>query len=120
MQLAKAKGAKVISTDISPFKIEMAKRLGADHVFDARENIPEKIKEVTGRKADRAVICAAAPQVLEQALSSVDNGGTILLFAMFDPSNDLQIPLKNLWGITMTSSYAAAKKDLEEAMQLLK
>jgi L-iditol 2-dehydrogenase len=122
IQLAKAHGAdKVIATDLNPFRMKMAKKLGADYVFDARENIPEKVKEVNeGRLADRVIICAAAVPVLDQAINSVDRGGTILLFAMFDPNSNLNTPVKNLWGITITSSYAAVKCDLEEAIQLLK
>ncbi len=123
MQLAKAKGAKVIATDVSQFKLDMAKKLGADYVFDARENIPEKVKEVNGgRLADRVIVCVAAPPAIKQAIESVDRGGTILVFAMFDPNSDLQIPLPQLMskGVTVTTSYAAVKQDLEEAIDLLK
>ncbi|MBU0530096.1 MAG: alcohol dehydrogenase catalytic domain-containing protein [Candidatus Aenigmatarchaeota archaeon] len=122
IQLAKSKGAKVIATDVDRFKLDMAKKLGADYVFDAREDIPEKVKEVNGKLADRVIVCASAPPAVKQAMESVDRGGTILVFALFEPGTDLNLPLPHLMsrGVTITTSYAAVKRDLQEATELLK
>lgn len=122
IMLAKSKGCKVIATDIDPFRLELAKKMGADYVFDARENIPEKVKEVNGKLADRVIVCVAAPSAIKQAVESVDIGGTLLIFALFGPESDVNVNLPSLMnrGVTVTTSYAAVKPELEEAIFLLK
>jgi threonine dehydrogenase-like Zn-dependent dehydrogenase len=64
--LAEAAGAgKIIAFEISPERRELAKKVGADHVFDPREVSPgEVIMELTGGQgADFHVEAAGAPQV---------------------------------------------------------
>ena len=55
-------------------------------------------------------------------MGSVDRGGTILFFAPTDPYVELPIKVEELWKncINLVTSYAADKKDLEEAMKLIK
>ncbi len=115
IQLAKEKGAKkIIATDIDNFRLEMAKRFGADAIHNAKNELNEK--------ADVVILCAAAPAAIEQAIKSVDKGGTILIFAMASPETMAELPLNEMSvkGATITTSYAAAKQDLEEAIELLK
>lgn len=124
MQLAKANGAaKVIATDISEYRLKAAKRLGADHVLDAKEDVPASVMKLNGnRLADRVIICTGALPAFKQALHSVDRGGTILFFAPTDPDVELPIKVEELWKncINLVTSYAADKRDLEEAMKLIK
>jgi len=84
--LAKAAGAgKVISFEISPVRIELAKAMGADYVFNPVELqkkgiVPwEKILEVTGGEgADLHVEAAGAPaHTLPQMQKSLAIGGKI-------------------------------------------
>ena len=123
IMLAKAKGAgKVIATDVSEYRLNAAKKLGADLVIDARENVPEKVKEFNeGRGADKVIVCTGAMPAMKQALESVDRGGSILFFATTLPGVDLPIPMSDFWRnqITVLTSYAAAPIDLEESMKLI-
>ncbi|UCC76556.1 MAG: alcohol dehydrogenase catalytic domain-containing protein, partial [Anaerolineales bacterium] len=69
--LAEAAGAgKIIAFEISPERRELAKKVGADHVFDPREVNPgEVILELTGGQgADFHVEAAGAPQVTVPAM----------------------------------------------------
>jgi threonine dehydrogenase-like Zn-dependent dehydrogenase len=64
--LAEAAGAgRVIAFEISPERRELAKRVGADHVFDPQRVTPsEVIMDLTrGQGADMHVEAAGAPQV---------------------------------------------------------
>jgi len=111
--LAKSKGAKVIATDINKYRLKKAKEFGADIVVDAKE-------EKLDLKADRVIVCTGAYQAIEEAFNSVDRKGVVLLFAI--PDRDIQIPTSEFWRneITLTSSYGAAPRDLEEALNLIK
>jgi L-iditol 2-dehydrogenase len=102
--------------------LKAAKKFGADAAINAKENVPEKLRQLNdGRLADRVIVCAGAPSASEQALQCVNRGGTILFFAVPGPSTDIRIPFTELWRneISMTTSYGAAPRDLKEALKLL-
>jgi L-iditol 2-dehydrogenase len=112
IQLAKLKGAEVIATDINEYRLKKAEEFGADRVINAKEKI--------NIKADRIIICTGAFAAVEQAFKSIDRKGTILFFAI--PDKKIEIPLEDFWRneVTITSSYGAAPRDLEEALELIK
>lgn len=122
--LAKSLGAgRIIATDINPWRLELAKRFGADEVLDAREDLPAKISTINdGRLAEFIAVNAGAPSAAEQALKCADKGGRILLFAPTKPGAQISVPLFDLWnnGTTLTSSYGAAGEDIIESLQLIR
>jgi L-iditol 2-dehydrogenase len=123
IMLARAMGVgRVIATDICPYRLDMARGLGADAVFDAREDIPARVREANGgRPADLVIVCTGALTAFRQALGSVDRAGTVLTFATTDPGVELPIPLNDFWrnGITVLPSYANSPYDAQVAIQLL-
>jgi L-iditol 2-dehydrogenase len=125
VQLAKFKGVHNIimaSGRSLPYRVELAKKFGATHVLDAKDNLPTKLKEVNeGRLADQVIVCSGAISASMSALECVDNGGTILFFAVPDPTVKLPIPITQFWRneITMRTSYGAAPVDLEDSLRVL-
>ena len=124
ISLAKALGAgRIIATDINKFRLNAAKKFGADVVLVAREDIPELIRNVNdGRFADVAIICTGAISAHEQARKSIDWGGTILLFGVASPGEIWELPVFNFWsnGSKMISSYGGAPVDIEQAIELIR
>jgi len=122
--LAKASGVtRVICTDVSDYRLGMATKLGANAAIQAKDYTPAKLKEVNaGRLADLVIVCTGAPTAFEQALKSVDRGGTILCFATTEPDVKLEVPLNEFWrnGITIMPSYAGAPADIRIAIELLR
>ena len=122
-QLAKFKGVEnIVVADINPYRLMLAKKFGADHALDAKENLPQKLKEANcGRLADQVVVCTGASSAALTALDCVENGGTILFFAVPDPSVKLPVPINQFWRneITMRTTYGAAPNDLEDSMRVL-
>ncbi len=120
--LAKALGAgRIVATDITPHRMEFAKRFGADAVCDAREDVPAFVRDALGRPADLVIVCAGAPAAFEQALASVDRGGTVLCFATTDPGVLLPVPLNDFWrnDITLKPSYGNSPYDASVALELI-
>jgi len=113
IKLAKLIGAKVIATDIDPYRLNKAKEYGADEVIDV------KTQEIN-IKADRIIICTGAQQAVNQAFNCIDKKGIILFFAI--PKENIQIPIVDFWRneLTVTSSYGAAPIDLEESLSLIR
>jgi L-iditol 2-dehydrogenase len=123
IQLTKLKKAqKIVAADINPDRLKLAKKFGADHVIDAKGDLPQQLKELNdGRAADKVIVCTGAVKAALTALECVDRGGTILFFAVPDPTTKIPIPITEFWRneTTIKTSYGAAPKDLEEALQIL-
>jgi L-iditol 2-dehydrogenase len=122
-QLAKFKGLEnIVVADINPYRLELAKKFGANHTLNAKENLPQKLKEINkGRLSDQVIVCTGATSAALTALDCVENGGTILFFAVPDPTVKLPVPINQFWRneITMRTSYGAAPNDLEDSMRTL-
>jgi len=84
-QWARAMGAaKVILVDMVTEKLELASRLGIDHVIDLRKTdaVPAVEQLTGGLGADVCVDAAGAPQATVQAMRSARYGGRIVLLGL--------------------------------------
>jgi L-iditol 2-dehydrogenase len=122
--LAQALGAgRVIATDISPYRLNAAKELGADAVINGKEDVPAKLLELNeGRPADLVIVCTGAMSAFAQAMKSVDRGGTLMYFATTNPGETLPVPINDYWrnGITLLPSYGNSPYDAEVAISLIR
>jgi L-iditol 2-dehydrogenase len=124
IKLARARGVKkIIATDIDEYRLNAAKKFGADAVINAKEDVPNRVKEINeGRLADRVIVCTGAVSAIQQALKSADKGGSILFFAPIEPDINITIPFYEFWNkqVTLTSTYAAVPVDIKEAIELIR
>lgn len=122
--LARVLGAsRIIATDINEYRLNAAKRFGADVVINAKEDVPAKVRRANdNRLADLVMLCTGAMSAMNQALQSVDRGGTIMFFAPTEPGVMLPIPVNDFWrnGITLLPSYGGAPIDILQAMELIR
>jgi L-iditol 2-dehydrogenase len=122
-QLAKFKGAKkVIVADINQYRMNLAVQFGADYAFNAEEPLASKIKAINdGYLADKIIICTGATSARASAIDCVERGGTILFFAVPDPTVKMPLPINQFWRneTTIQTSYGAAPNDIEEALKIL-
>ena len=122
-QLAKFNGVqRIFMADINPFRLRMAEKFGAEHTLNAKENLPQKLKELNNKRlADQVVVCTGATQAALTSLECVDKGGTILFFAVPDPTVKVPVPINQFWRneITIKTSYGAAPTDLEQSLAVL-
>jgi L-iditol 2-dehydrogenase len=123
MQLARTYGAgTVVITDFSPFRLEMARRLGADFAIDAREDVLAVLKELNeGRLADAVVVTASSIQAMEQGMALAGGGATVLLFAPSPPEATLPINPHHLLfsEITIVTSYSCSPVETRQALKLI-
>jgi len=125
VQLARALGAsRVVATDITDYRLEAAQQFGADAVFHAEENLPARLRQVNdGHLADLVIVCTGATSAINQALQSVERGGTVLFFAPTNPGVTIPISVNDFFfrnDITLTTSYAGSPADYSTALELIR
>ena len=117
LQLAKIKEVKKISViDINKYRLNFAKKFGADEIIISVKG--KKIEE----KFDKVIVCTGAKEAIQESLSYLDKGGSVLFFAPSDPKFKISFNFNDFWfkcGKIITS-YAAVKEDIEEAINLIK
>ena len=124
IQLARAHGARrIVATDIGDFRLEAASRFGADATIHGTEDVPARLRDLNeGRLADVVIVCTGALPAVQQAIRSIDRGGTLLFFAPTAADVDVPIPLFDFWRdeISLVTSYAGSGEDLVESMNLIR
>jgi L-iditol 2-dehydrogenase len=121
VKLAKTKKWTIIATDINKTRLEFAAKIGADQVFDASENVPDRLTAELGRKADVVVLSTSALSAIDQAWKCVDKGGCIVFFAVPGPEKQVTVPINDFWTkeIKILTSYYCGPPDITEAIKLL-
>ncbi|WP_454852639.1 alcohol dehydrogenase AdhP [Promicromonospora soli] len=118
LQYARIAGAFVIAVDVEDHKLELAKRLGADHVVNAaREDPAEAIQRLGG--ADVAVALAASSASFEQAFHSLRRGGRLVCVAL-PAAGTITLPIFDtvLKGISVIGSIVGTRNDLADVFAL--
>ncbi len=93
IMLVKYFGARAISTDLMPSRMEKALSVGADAAFDARDpDLVNKVQALTqGMGVDASLLAVPSDKAFFQALDCTRKGGKILFFAEFP--DELEIPI---------------------------
>jgi threonine dehydrogenase-like Zn-dependent dehydrogenase len=73
----------IIAIDLSDYRLNFAKRLGADHVMNVAKHSKQErlqiVKDLTnGRGADMVIECAGVPQAVPEALEMLRIGGLLV------------------------------------------
>ena len=95
--IARAAGASlVIATDTEPYRLELARTMGAHLALDARDAAtPGRIREATGADGVEVVLeMSGAQAALDQALSVITRGGRISLLGIF--GQPVRLDISNL------------------------
>ena len=122
IKLAAAMGAgSIFATDINQYRLDMALKFGA-RTIKATDDVPQRLREQNnGDLADIVILCTGAVPAINQALMSVDRGGTILFFASPQPDIKVSFPIFDMWKneISIKNSYGASPLDITTAIELL-
>ena len=93
LQAVRARGAaEVLITEIEPFRLDFAKKLGASVTINAKEEDPvQKVLEYTNGGADVVMEAIGLPETIQQSIKMARPGATIVWIGM--PTID-QIPIR--------------------------
>jgi propanol-preferring alcohol dehydrogenase len=115
VQYAKAMGMHVAAIDIADDKLELAKELGADIIFNAKLADPAEVKTQTGGMHG-VLVTAVSPIAFEQGVAMLRRKGTIALCGLPKGSFDLKIFETVLNRYTIRGSIVGTRKDMQEAI----
>lgn len=123
-RLAKLRGARVISCDLSADRLEAARRLGADEVVEvgAVPDQAEAVRELTeGRGADVAVEAVGLPEVWEATVAMVRRGGLVNLFGGPPSGTSFQLDTHRVHydALTIKGVYHHTPDFVERALDLI-
>lgn len=122
MQLARVRGARVLVSDLSPVRLDLARKLGAP-AFDAREGlVADWVRgETAGRGADVVLLAATGQRALDSALESARPGGRIVPFSATSRGEIFAIDLGQLAAAEkqIVSVYSASVDVQQEAADLV-
>jgi threonine 3-dehydrogenase len=112
--VAKAAGASlVILSELIDYRENLAKKMGADYVFDPTEvNLPEKVMELTnGEGVDVILEMSGHPKAIEQGFRCIKKDGRYSLLGIpakpvsLDLAKDIIFPGINIQGINGRLMY---------------
>jgi len=123
VRLIKLVGAEVIVLGRTRWKLEAAKRLGADHVIDVSEEtrVEEAVRGLSrGRGVDVVIEAVGFPEIWERAIAITRRGGKVNLFGGCEAGTAIRIDThalhydekKILSVFHHTPRYVAAAYDL--------
>jgi threonine 3-dehydrogenase len=121
--IARAAGASwVVATDVEPYRLELARTMGADLALDARDtDTAERIVAETGGDGVEVVLEMSGSQAaLDQALHFITRGGRISLLGIF--ASPVEMHLSDLViqkGLRLYGVYGRKIYDTWERTQAL-
>ncbi len=82
----------LIAVDVHDLKLEVAQALGATHRLHAtRDDVPHRIREITGHGVDYAVVAVGDTRAAQQAWDSLGPGGTCVIVGLPAAGQTLRI-----------------------------
>jgi NADPH:quinone reductase-like Zn-dependent oxidoreductase len=121
IQIAKLRGARVITTAGSDEKLAKAKELGADEMINySRADWPKEVKRLTDRRGVDVVVEHTGAETWPGSIAALKSGGRLVTCGAtsgFDARTDIrQIFYRQL---TILGSFMGAKAELLEAMKFV-
>lgn len=121
VQLAHAKGARVIAVGRSPEKLEKARALGAEHVVNAAEGkAGEQIRQITGGAgADVVFECVGTAETMKESSAALGRHGRLVFIGYSEDSFQVHPIQLVVFEQQVMGSVGATLEDLYEAVDLV-
>jgi L-iditol 2-dehydrogenase len=120
--LARQAGATLITSDLYPERLRIGSSFGLELTIDAsRENVVERVRELTeGRGADAVILAVGGNSLIRTAMDATRPGGRVLLFAQTQHGEALIDPAAICVDEkTLVGSYSASVDLQEESVRFV-
>jgi len=120
-QVACARGARVLITDVSEFRLDIARQCGLENTCNPNQ---DSLKEAVGKLFGKVSFqvgfeCVGIEATMTDAIETIAKGGTIVVVGVFGdkPRVDMGLVQNNELNLVGTLMYK--KEDYEDAVQLI-
>ncbi len=121
VQVLKSRARRtVVAVDVRPERLELARRLGADAVVDARRaDVAADVAAITGgRGADAAFEVVGTSETLDSALKSVGKGAAVVLVGNYSPTVEFPLVRAVTGELEILGSCASAG-EYDECLEMI-
>lgn len=123
VQLARLAGCRVIAIDITPRKLEFARKIGADETINAQmEAVPERIRAMTNGKGVEVFFdYVGTRDSMKAGLHSVRRGGKFVLVG-HEPGHEFQAKTFQeliMEEVQLIGSHASARNEMQAVLKLI-
>ena len=121
-QVASGMGAgSVLITDISAFRLDIARDCGIPHAVDVtRQILEEEIDARFGQeRADAILECVGAQETMEQAIALARKGSDIIVVGVFSEKPQVDIGLVQDKELRLIGTLMYRKRDYSTAIELI-
>jgi 2-desacetyl-2-hydroxyethyl bacteriochlorophyllide A dehydrogenase len=120
-QVARAEGARVLITDLSDYRLEVAQNCGLTATSNAAE---EELKEAAGRVFgvegfDVVFECVGVEDTITAAIENIQKGGTIIVVGVFGEKPRLDLGLVQDRELNLRGTLMYQRPDYERAVDLI-
>jgi len=120
-QVAQAEGARVLLTDVSDFRLHIARTCGVEFVANtATTSLAAAASEAFGRDGfDVAFECSGVESALTEAVASIQKGGSIVLVAVYGEPIRVNTALVQDRELRLIGTLMYQRSDFVRAVELL-
>lgn len=120
-QLCRARGASVLLTNVSDYRLEVARRCNVAHVCNARqETLAQASRRVFGDNGfDVAFECAGTQPALDAVVAAVQKGGTIVVVAVYEHKPTVDMSVVGDRELKLVGTLMYKHEDYVRAVQLI-
>ena len=120
-QTARSAGAQVLITDLSDYRLEIARKCGLDETSNANvETLADASKRVFGRTGfDVAFECVGVEATMTAAVDSVQKGGTIIVVGVFGDKPHVNLAMVQDRELNLRGTLMYQRQDYRKAVELI-
>jgi len=120
-QVARVRGGHVMITDVSDYRLDIARQCGLDQTSNAREeNLKDAGRRCFGEAGfDVAFECAGVEPALASVVDSIEKGGRIVAVAVYEESPRVDMSVVGDRELSIVGTLMYKKEDFTEAVELV-
>jgi 2-desacetyl-2-hydroxyethyl bacteriochlorophyllide A dehydrogenase len=120
-QVARANGANVLITDISDYRLDIARQCGLENVSNARtETLRDASRRVFGDQGfSIALECVGIEETMTDVIEGIEKGGTIIVVGVFGEKPRIDMGLVQDRELNLRGTLMYQRPDYVRAVELI-